>query len=234
MNAELVSLLESLPSHEQTIAMRELFKGSLYHTARYLLGYSQINLRTHGDIIKVLESESKRKLIVMPRGTFKSSLCSVSYPIWCLLRNPNERILIDSEIYNNSRHFLREIKEHLCTPLITELFGVFRNESCWNEGEILINQRTAIKKEASVTASGIGATKVGMHFDRILADDLNSNNNSSTIEGRQKVISHWRYSNAICEPEGTMILVGTRYAADDAIGNVLRTEIDVDEGIKTD
>lgn len=235
MSPEILSSILGLSAIEQRVALRELFKQSLYFTAKYLLGYSLINRRTHGDIIRVLESEWRRKLIVMPRGSFKSSLCSVSYPIWLLLRDPNLRILLDSELYTNSKNFLREIKAHLQTPLIVELFGEFRNDSCWNEGEIIINQRSLIRKEASITASGVGAVKVGQHYDVILGDDYNSPSNSNTPEGLQKVIDHYRYTFSILEPEGTYALVGTRYAARDAIGNVLRTELEEaeGEGIKT-
>jgi len=207
-------------------AVRALYRQSLYLTAKILLGYRDINWRTHGDMIHALEDETKRKLIVMPRGTFKSSLGSVAYPIWCLLREPNERILLDSEVYTNSKNFLREISQHLRSSRVTDVFGDFVG-CTWNEGEITIAQRTKVLKEASITASGIGAEKTGQHYDRIIMDDLNSPSNSETPEAREKVITHYKYNTAILEPHGTMALIGTRYAANDAIGFVLTNEIGV-------
>lgn len=189
------------------------------------MGYKDINWRTHGGMISALQARTRRKLIVMPRGSLKSTVCSVAYPIWCLIRNPDERILLDSELYSNSKNFLREIRLQLERPELEELFGQFENKACWNEGEIIIRQRRKVVKEASITASGIGAEKTGQHYDRIVSDDLNSPSNSGTREGREKVIQHWRFNNSILEPDGTMVLVGTRYSSDDCIGIVARNEI---------
>lgn len=204
--------------------MAEKYKRDLYSFSRNILGYKDINKHTHGDVIEALSSATKRKLVVMPRGSLKSSLCSVAYPIFCLLRDPNERILLDSELYSNSKNFLREIKMHLETKVMKDIFGSFRADP-WNEGEITIAQRTKIYKEASITASGIGAEKTGQHYRLIICDDLNSPNNSSSQEGREKVINHYKYLFSILEPDGTLVLVGTRYAADDVIGFCLRQEL---------
>lgn len=175
-------------------------------------------------MIHALESTSTRKLIVMPRGTFKSSIGVVGYSIWRLIKDPNERILIDSEVYSNSKNFLREIKAHMQSELMTQLFGEWKAEP-WGEGELTIKQRTKSYKEASVTCGGIGTVKVGQHFSLIIGDDLNSGNNSATTEGRAKVIQHYQMNTAILEPEGTYVLIGTRYATDDVIGHVLEHEM---------
>jgi hypothetical protein len=205
--------------------LREVYKNSLAATAKHLLGFHDVNNRTHGEVIDSLESDTTRKLIVMPRGTFKSSICSVAYPIWLLLRNPNLRIMLDGEVYTNSKNFLREIKLLLGKDRVVELFGGFETRKCWTEGEIIIQQRTKIVKEASITASGIGAEKTGQHYDVIIMDDLNSPSNSQTKEGIEKVIQHYRYNTSILEPNGTMIIVGTRYNAQDVIGFALKNEI---------
>ena len=204
---------------------KQTYQKSLYHTAKYLLNYSDITANTHSQIIEALECETKRKLICVPRGTFKSSIGCVSYPIWLLINNPNLRILIDSEIYTNSKNFLREIKAHLSSPALTDLYGEFYNPTIWNESEISIKQRTDIKKEASITVSGIGAVKVGQHYDVIIMDDMNSNNNSLTEEGRRKVVDHYRLNVAILDPGGIMVVIGTRYSEDDLIGHILKNEI---------
>lgn len=227
---ELPPSIRKLPPEAQADILRELIKeayrDSLFLTARHLLGYRDITPHTHGEMIATLESEGKRKIIVMPRGTFKSSVSSIALPIWSLLKDSELRILLDSEIYSNSKNFLREIKMHLMGERLVSLFGRFEKEP-WNEGEILIAQRKRLIKEASITASGIGAEKTGQHYDLIICDDLNSPSNSGTSEGRAKVIDHYRYLNSILEPHGTMVIVGTRYAADDVIGFILRNEVEL-------
>lgn len=175
-------------------------------------------------MMTALQASTLRKLLCVPRGCFKSSIGVVGFSIWTLLNRPNARILIDSEVYSNSKNFLREIKAHLENPELTDLFGKCRAEP-WSEGEITIAQRTVPLKEASITCGGVETTKVGQHYDVIIMDDLNSRNNSETEEGRQKVIQHYRLNTAILEPNGIMVIIGTRYHQSDIIGHILENEI---------
>lgn len=215
--------------HTQLIQkqLQGLYKQSLYLTAKKLLGYKDTNVRTHGEMIRALEADTCRKLIVMPRGCFKSSIGSVAFPIWLLMRNPNERILIDSEVYTNSKNFLREIKAHLQSESFISVFGDWRSESNWTEGEITISTRTQNYKEASITCGGIETVKVGQHYSTIIGDDLNSSNNSRSQDSLQKVIDHYRMNQAILEPGGIYCVIGTRYHANDVIGFIVDNEIGV-------
>lgn len=203
-------------------ALSYIYKKSLFHLAKFGLGYQDLTWGTHGRIIEALESDTPRKLICVPRGTFKSSLAAVAYPIFRLINNPNLRILIDSELYMNSATFLREIKAHLQSDKMVPIFGRFRNDSNWNEGEITIAQRVRPKKEASITCGGIGTTKVGQHYDIIIGDDYNSPKNTMTPEGRKKVIDHIRYNISILEPGGTYVFTATRYHEEDITGFILK------------
>jgi hypothetical protein len=152
----------------------------------------------------------------------------VAYPMWRLIKNPDLRILIDSEIYKNSTKFLREIKAHMEHPFFEACFGKHKTDWNWNEGEITVATRKVIKKEPSITCSGVGAIKVGMHYDLILMDDMNSQKNSDTPEKRLKVIEHYQYATSLLEPEGQLNVIGTRYAADDLIGHILTNEVSHD------
>lgn len=202
----------------------EIYKNDLYHFAKYILGYKDITASSHSEMIRALESPQKRKIIVVPRGSFKSSLGSVAYPIWRLIRNPNERILLDSELYTNSKNFLREIKQHLESERFIEVFGSWRGDK-WDEGEIIISKRNKVLKEASITVGGVGTTKVGQHYSLIIGDDYNSPENSNTREKAQKVIDHYRYALNILEPDGEYAIIGTRYSENDLIGWLLREQL---------
>ena len=208
-------------------AMRTAAKKSLFVLASCFLGYKDVSPFTHRSIIEALESPITRKLICVPRGSLKSSLGCVAFPIWLLLNNPNLRILIDSELYTNSTTFLREIKAHLQNPYLIAVFGDFKTR-VWNESEIVIKQRTHPYKEASITVGGVGTTKVGQHFDVIVGDDYNSPQNSKTPEMAQKVIDHYKYNLSILEPEGTYVIIGTRYSENDLIGYILREQLKVE------
>lgn len=204
--------------------LREQYVKSLYALSRIGLNYPDVNAKTHGDIVKSLESTTERKLICVPRGSLKSSICCVAYPIWRLINNPNERILITSELYTNSKNFLREIKAHFESDTMRTLFGEFKSQ-VWNESEIIIRQRTTQKKEASITVGGVGTTKVGQHYDTIICDDLNSPDNTNSPENAEKVITYYKYLTSILEPKGTMVIVGTRYHELDVIGHIIQNEL---------
>lgn len=230
INKALDKLSKYPPSQQKDAliqAIKNEYTGSLYKTCKGLLGYKDLNLRTHGSSIAALESDSERTLLVLPRGSLKSSMGVVGYSTWSILNNPNIRILIDSEVYTNSKNFLREIRAHLEGPKLTSLFGEFKGAN-WSEGEITIKQRTKALKEATITCGGVNTIKVGQHYDLIIFDDLNSNQNSATEEGRKKVIDHYKMTMAILDPGGKVVVIGTRYSAADLIQHIIDNEIGYD------
>lgn len=201
------------------------YRSSLYKTAKDLCGYTDMTKQTHAGMCDALQSDTKRKLIVMPRGTFKSSVGVVGFCVWLLLINADIRILIDSEKYENSKNFIGEIKGKLEDPYVTSIFGPFRSNSKWTEGAFTIRQRKKLLKEASVTASGMGAGKTSQHYDVIIHDDLNTEENSENPEQRKKILRHYKMNTSILEPNGTLVVIGTRYATDDVIGHILENEV---------
>ena len=207
-------------------ALQKHYKKDLFSFTKNLLGYSEVTWKTHGEIILALEAPTKRKLIVVPRGCFKSTIGVVSYAMWKLINDPNERILIDSELFTNSSNFLREIKSHFESQSFSLVFGTeWAKSTVWNQTEIIVGTRTKQFKEASITCGGVGTVKVGQHYSIIIGDDYNSPQNSSTDEGRQKIIRHYKYNQSILDPHGTYVLIGTRYSEDDAIGFVIKNEL---------
>lgn len=211
--------------------IKDKIESSLFLFATELLGFKDITWKTHGKTITALEADTSRKLIVLPRGSLKSSIACVAYPIWLLLKNPNERICIDSEVYENSSKFLREIRVLLEKPILKALYGSFRGP-VWTDSELQINQRTIPKPQASITAMGVTTSRVGQHYSTVICDDLNSDKNSFTIEQREKVINHYKMMTSILDPGGKLILIGTRYHELDVIGHVIKNELtDAQRGI---
>lgn len=201
--------------------LKSLYLDDFFVFAKHGLGYKDLRWEVHQEAIGVFESTATRKLVVMPRGTFKSTLGSVAYPIWRLLRNPNLTILLDSELYSNSKNFIREIKGHLESERMTGLWGPLVGPK-WDEGEIILKTRSANRKEASITAGGLGTTRIGQHYDIIIGDDYNSPQNSETPEKCQKPIDHVRYNLNILNPGGEYSIIGTRYAERDVLGFLLK------------
>lgn len=223
-----LELFNKLPKKKQVELVKALpsvLKQDLHLFIKFL-GYSDVEAQVHGEIIHALTSETKRKIICVPRGTFKSSIAAVVYPIWLLMRNPDLRILIDSELYSNSITYLRAIKAHMESEKFVRHFGETKTDSVWREDSIIIKQRKKNLKEPTITAGGIGTTRVGQHYDVIIGDDYNSPQNTATKDQSEKVIQHYRYNLNILEPDGTYVIIGTRYGENDLIGWILREVLD--------
>lgn len=227
--SQILQEYNKLPAEQRKLVdryrLQDIYKNDLFKFAKICLGYTEMTERTHGPICEILQNDSQRKLIVCPRGSFKSSLGVVAFCIWKLINNPNERIMIDSEVFTNSSNFIREIKGHMESPRLVNLFGNFKTQGDWTQSSLTIAQRTKNYKESSIVASGVGAIKTGQHFSIIVGDDLNSHKNSNSPDLRKKVIDHYRYYTSLLEPNGTIVIIGTRYASDDVIGYILDNEI---------
>jgi hypothetical protein len=230
---QLEEKFKALSESQMKVALAEIYRSSLYYTCKSLLGMTDINLRTHGSTIAALEELQFRKknisnaLIIMPRGSLKSSICSIAFPIWRLINDWNKRILIDSATYDLSTQILAAIAQHLESEAFTSIFGVARSKDDWSSKSLTINQRTKILKESSLVASGVGSPKTGAHYDIIIMDDLNNEKNSATVELRDKVFKHYQMNYAILDPGGDTVVVATRYSSDDIPGRVLEQEINV-------
>lgn len=63
---------------------------------------------------------NRRRLLLMPRGHLKSTVCSVLYVLWRIYRNPNIRILVGCNLKELSESFVRELRQYLEDPEIQE------------------------------------------------------------------------------------------------------------------
>jgi predicted phage terminase large subunit-like protein len=200
---------------------------SLYFFNKKILGYEEMAENTHMEFCQVVENEKlRKKLILMPRGSFKSTCCTVGYTLQSLVKNPDVRILISSETYTQSETYLSEIKRHIeSNNRFRTVFGNLKNDNNWTQKDITVATRKSIKgKEPSVSVSGVGQTRVGMHYDKIFLDDVVSQYNVNTPEQIKKTIDHYKLLLSILEPEGELIVIGTRYAYEDLYGYIIENE----------
>jgi phage terminase large subunit-like protein len=171
------------------------------------------------------------------RGSGKTTTCTVTKVIHLLLKNPNLRILLASKTITNAQGFLKEIKNHFeSNDFLTELFGAYydpRRVGKWDETEIEVLPRTVPNKEASVTCVGVGSTVVSKHYDVIISDDLVDEENSRTLQQREKTKT-WYYQtlDPTLEPpdekvphRGEHHRLGTRYHYADLWGHLIDNEL---------
>lgn len=174
------------------------------------------------------------KLVLWPRGHLKSSIFTQGESVRLALNNPNIRILINSSTVDPiGRSFLKAIKGHFTDERIVSRYGellphsksgkMYKN----NEDELVLLSRTNLTlKEPSITVSGLDRTKTSQHYDFIWHDDIVVRENVGTFEQMDKVYRVWQDSLDLLEPDGTMVVIGTRWHPLDLYGRIISDYVD--------
>lgn len=177
-----------------------------------------------------------RKLIMLPRGSFKSTIATICLPIWLAWHNPNLRILIDSETLSNAKLYLAAIKDEIDNNdmlklVATDSEGRYalecdkKSTGSWKEEQIIFKYRTKLgMKEPSIFCAGVDNARTGMHPDVIMMDDLVSERNVKTDEQLEKTKEHYRMSLSLLEPGGLQLIIGTRYHMGDLYGELMKND----------
>jgi predicted phage terminase large subunit-like protein len=191
-----------------------------------ILDYEDIEPGVHGEQMRRMGGPERRKLILWPRGTFKTTVITIGGAIQSILKMPNIRILLDSEVLDYTMKILGQVKRDLQKPKVVELFGnLVDSKRRENSREFTITTRTNLGlKEPTIYAAGIGTVQVGPHYDLIFADDLHSEKNVATRDQIDKVKSHYRLLLSLLEPNGILVIAGTRWHHLDLYSFILEEE----------
>lgn len=209
----------------EAIQVAESMKGLRDHFffVKEVLGNKDLTKYTHGELCEIIQKKTKKKykLILLPRGSFKTTIVTIGYAIKSIIKNRDIRILINSDTYDNSLKYLSKIKQNFesCEKL-KWLYGDFVGDK-WRETEITVKDRTMIHKEPTIVCGSIDVRKVGMHYDLIINDDLVNDVNTQTSEQISKTIDFFRAQTSVLEPDGEIIVVGTRWHYNDLYGHII-------------
>lgn len=178
----------------------------------------------HKELCDFIQSDQYKKLGLLPRGHLKTTLVTVGYTLLRIAQNPNVRILIANATYDMACSILGQVKKHLqYNEKFHEYYGnLAQNADRWSENMITIPKRLNFqKKEATVTAFGMGGNLVSQHYDLIIGDDLVNRDFISTSEQIEKTILFYKDALDLLEPTGQFIILGTRWADADLYGWIL-------------
>lgn len=212
----------------------------LHYLAKEVLGYNRVTDHCHVDMARDIDTpQYKFKLLLWPRGHFKSTIGTESYPIKKILNNSNERILITNAKLDNSRKFLRAISQHFnynalfrwlwrdkwikdyATPFHRKEFGDKLDWVIRDVQDELILLRQYTGREATITTGAVDASLVSQHYSTIIADDLINRDYVSTMDMVQKSITYFRDLLDLLDPGGEMLIIGTRWAYMDLYGWII-------------
>lgn len=206
-------------------SMRQKCKDSLYFLCKAVLGFSEFQPEPHLSMCQhIQDKEVLRKLILVPRGNFKSSAGSIGYPIWLLINDPNERILLASSTATLTQHFLRRIKSvfeknELFQWLFPEVIPDWKAPAKWSEAEIQI-PRSGIFPEASIETMGVGGKVTGRHYGVMIFDDIIEEQAANSLDELEKVKVWHDLSEPLFDnpSQGRELVIGTRWHVSDLYG----------------
>ena len=177
-----------------------------------------------------------KKLVMLPRNSFKSSVGTIAMIPWLLWHNQDLRIMIDSETLANAKLYLAGVKDlidnnQMMRQICVNSEGKYLLEpnkklgGGFVEDQVILKHRVRVGlKEPSIFCSGVDNARTGMHPDVIIMDDLVSERNVSTESQMQKVVEHYKYSLSLVEIGGLINVIGTRYHMADLYGTLIDSQ----------
>ena len=153
----------------------------------------------------------KYKMVLWPRGAFKSSVFDIGMCAWLIAKDPNIRILVCSETAKQAQEFVSKTMEIIDSEWFRERFGVHKGQK-WKQGTgsftSALRTRTEIK-EPTLQATGVGEVRTGMHWDMVIMDDVCSQKNTLTPEAIEKLWFWFGETLAQLDPGCKLLVIGT-------------------------
>lgn len=230
---------ELAPREEEAIREEARFRCTedLHYLAKHVLGYNRITDHCHKRMARDIDTPKyKFKLLLWPRGHFKSTIGTEARAVQMLLRNANERILITNAKLDNSRKFLRMIAHHfISNPKLRWLFrdwwlnefatpyhrAEMKDKLDWvvrdTQDEFTL-LRPYEGREASITTGAVDSSLVSQHYSTIIADDLINRDYVRTLDMVEKSTLYFKDLLDLLDPGGELMVIGTRWAHMDMYG----------------
>lgn len=169
-------------------------------------------------------------MILLPRGTFKSTIITVGWTLWLLTKDHNLRILITSYKEDNPKGWLSQIKTILCTnPVFRMHYGCWdkdKSSQIWQATAISIPSRSRHLAQPTYMISSVGSSEVSQHFDIVINDDIQTDDNMETKEQIDELENYLQRQIPLLDPQkktglpGPRIIVGTHWSFDDVYSRI--------------
>lgn len=192
------------------------------------------------------KKEDFKGLVIMPRGSLKTTMCTKLFPIWCTLpkeREPwtpfvcqNFRSLLATNTFPNARKKLEDIRGLYDT---NELFravypDLLPTRTCRWTDEVAEINRPARFPEGTFECAGKKTRKEGTHYNLIVEDDTCAPEDSDlkgeiitpSVETIQQATNWHRSGTALLVPKGPRmrLVVSTRWSEFDLVDYLQKNE----------
>ena len=180
----------------------------------------------HEELCRVYEErnvylDQRTRLRLWPRGSLKTTIGTIAYPVWLILRNPDIRILIASATEKLSSKIIESIASLIRDRRFKARFGDWQDGGRFRRKDITVGiRRHAALKEPTISVASVETSEVGGHYDRILCDDIHDEKNVSTREQIEKVWRFYGLLTPLLEPKGEKEISGTRWDEADVYARI--------------
>jgi predicted phage terminase large subunit-like protein len=161
----------------------------------------------------------KRLMIFIPPRHGKSELASIRFPAWYLGRNPDKQIMAASYSIDLASDFGRKVRDLVADPLFREIFptsGIADKSTS--------STRFHTAKGGVYMAAGAGGPISGRGADVFMIDDPIKNREEAYSQTTRNKIYEWYRTDVRprLQPNGSIILIQTRWHQDDLAGRILK------------
>ena len=177
--------------------------------------------RHHAEMmLMLLQSVYRRENVVdlEPRGAAKTTHGNTSFLSWLIAEVPDIRVGLISNTSLQSRAFSRAIRWTLeSNERFKEIYGDLTSSAKWTDQEWLRkDSKWHGSKDVTLFAQGVGGAIISKRFDIIICDDILDEENTNTVEAREKVDTWFSQTLLPClAPDGVVVMIGTRWGEDD-------------------
>lgn len=209
-------------------------KNDIFFLCYGILGYKKLSTGLHGHLSEWLQRTEIRQFreILLPRGHFKSTLCTITDSIqialpddsgvaeWPRNLGTNCRVLLGHETVESAARFLNSITGHfLGNPILMGLFP----ECVPNPKQHRINKnelelpRTEIWSEPTFDTIGVGGRSQGRHYNFLKLDDLFGDKARDSATERQTTLDWFDNIQSFFSTfaKDHLDLIGTRWSFND-------------------
>lgn len=230
---------------EMRVLLREASIKSLYFFSTAIIGWTKVQHTPHKELCDFIQNVApphrKRKVLLMPRDCYKSTIASKSLPLWiliqpdfCGLPGLEHRILLWSHSSDNAKKQIKSIRQQVeRNTLLRWLFPEIIPDiakTTWTDSNLLFPRKGNFGED-TIEAAGLDTHLVSRHYTIQIKDDLEDKASFEQPSVRQKVKDTYKSAEALFVDERAAydLLVGTRWGVDDVYADIQKNESDAYE-----
>ena len=181
----------------------------------------------------------RRYMLLAFRGSLKTTINTIAHIVQLILNFPHIAILLYHNTEDKAKLILHEIVTHFESKKMQDAYPEFaihnpndRRKSLSQESKAFTSPARKVvpsllppKKEATVTAIGLGSSAASQHVSVIKMTDVVEDINSQTLPMREKVYKQINMAiNLLEDPRCLVFLEGTPYQPGDAYDKIIQTQ----------